>query len=107
MLESLAFRGWYRRETPGPTDTRATFRDVSATRTFLLSSMFVVCAVVAGCGKSSGPAAGAEPEGTPSDPVRVCKQEGQNCVYSEGKLGLCTMKMGCDAGSCFTCMSLH
>jgi hypothetical protein len=84
--------------------------DVSALRTFLISSMFVFSAgavLTVGCGKSSGPAAGAEPEGTPSDPVKVCKQEGQNCVFSEGKLGVCTMKMGCDASSCFTCMSLH
>src|SRR5258705_10298748 len=96
----------------GPTASRATFRDVSASRTVLVRSMFILCAfgafgaLAAGC-KSSAPAPGAEPEGTPTDPVRVCKQEGQTCVFSEGKLGMCTMKMGCDAASCFTCMSLH
>jgi hypothetical protein len=70
--------------------------------------MFVVFALaLAATGCRSSGTAPAEPEGTPSDPVKVCSKEGQTCVFTEGKLGLCTMKMGCDAASCFTCMSLH
>jgi hypothetical protein len=50
-----------------------------------------------------------EPTGTAADPVTVCTKEGQNCVFTPGKLGVCTMNMQqkCDGGFCFSCMSLH
>jgi hypothetical protein len=50
-----------------------------------------------------------EPTGTAADPVTVCSKEGQNCVFTPGKLGVCTMNMQqkCDGGFCFSCMSLH
>ncbi len=60
--------------------------------------------------KSSADGTGSskDPAGTPTNPVHVCTQEGQTCVFTEGKLGLCTTNMkGCDAGMCFVCMSLH
>jgi hypothetical protein len=46
-----------------------------------------------------------------SEPVRVCSKEGQSCLHSEGKLGLCTAKLGTsggpDGGPSLVCMSLH
>jgi hypothetical protein len=96
---------------------------VTALRTLLLSSMFVLCALVAGCASKASSGASSGPEGTPSDPVKVCTKEGQTCVFTEGKLGLCTQQMergggapsenaesgaSGDAGAPrFTCMSLH
>ena len=67
----------------------------------------LVLALVA-CERTGSNAAPAE--GTPQNPVRVCTQEGQSCVHSEGKVGMCTMKMGAtggDGGLAYVCMSLH
>lgn len=42
-------------------------------------------------------------------PVATCTKAEQQCVYSEGKLGLCTPSaMECDGGAqCLVCMSMH
>jgi hypothetical protein len=41
-------------------------------------------------------------------PVATCTKANEQCVYSPGKLGLCTASMECDAsGQCLVCMSLH
>ncbi len=43
-------------------------------------------------------------------PASVCVKENAQCVFSEGKIGLCTARPGgCDAGetTCLVCMSLH
>jgi hypothetical protein len=57
------------------------------------------CAALA-CSKPSTGAAG---------PVASCAKAEQQCVYAEGKIGLCTpSSLECDGGTpCLVCMSLH
>ncbi len=47
--------------------------------------------------------------GAASGPVTTCAKANDQCVYSPGKLGLCTPStMECDSGGqCLVCMSLH
>jgi hypothetical protein len=41
-------------------------------------------------------------------PVSECTKTEQRCVFSDGKIGLCTASTPCDGGSpCLVCMSLH
>ena len=36
-----------------------------------------------------------------------CKQFGQTCEYSPGKLGSCVVKDDCTGPNCFVCQSQH
>jgi hypothetical protein len=36
-----------------------------------------------------------------------CKELGQNCEVSPGKLGSCVLVDGCRTGNCFVCQSQH
>jgi hypothetical protein len=60
----------------------------------------VVASVLTGCSKPSTQAPA---------PVTTCTKAEQQCVYAEGKLGLCTpSSLECDGGlPCIVCMSLH
>jgi hypothetical protein len=54
------------------------------------------------------PPAGSNSDAPIQKPTAGCTKMGQNCEYSPGKIGLCTVKAGeCDGGACFSCMSLH
>jgi hypothetical protein len=50
-----------------------------------------------------------KPTATTNAPVTTCTKAEQQCVYADGKIGLCTASsMDCDGGtSCLVCMSLH
>jgi hypothetical protein len=56
--------------------------------------------VLSACAKSTG---------TASLPTSQCTKAGEQCVYAEGKIGLCTQNaIDCDgSSSCLVCMSLH
>ncbi len=77
-----------------------------------LALAFVVASVVASvlaCSKPDQASSGGGGGGGAGGPVTTCTKAEQQCVYSEGKLGLCTPSaMECDgAGQCLVCMSLH
>ena len=62
----------------------------------------LLLASLPGCAKPDGAA------GTRAAPATACTKEGQQCVYSEGKIGLCNATGAtCDGAPCLTCMSLH
>lgn len=47
-------------------------------------------------------------QGGAGGPVTTCTKAEEQCVYSPGKLGLCTASMECDGSAqCLVCMSLH
>jgi hypothetical protein len=70
-------------------------------------ALAIAALLLVGC--SPGTSAPSAPTGTTSDPVTVCGKDGQTCVYSPGKLGVCTtnVQARCDGGFCLTCMSVH
>jgi hypothetical protein len=37
----------------------------------------------------------------------ACKELGQSCEFSPGKLGSCVQIDGCREGNCFVCQSQH
>jgi hypothetical protein len=50
------------------------------------------------------------PEQTQSDQLPAnapCREIGQRCEFSPGKLGSCVMVDGCRSGDCFVCQSQH
>jgi hypothetical protein len=50
------------------------------------------------------------PEQTQSDPPidnTRCREVGQRCEFSPGKLGSCVSIDGCRSGDCFVCQSQH
>jgi len=70
-----------------------------------LLTLLVLVLMLGGCPERTSGA----PTGSQTNPVAVCAKEGQSCVYSSGKLGLCTMRdETCDGSpGCFVCVSLH
>lgn len=43
----------------------------------------------------------------PADVTAPCKEVGQRCEYSPGKLGSCVLNDDCRGQGCFICQSQH
>lgn len=43
----------------------------------------------------------------PADVSAPCKEVGQRCEFSPGKLGSCVLNDNCQGPSCFICQSQH
>ncbi|HVZ34480.1 MAG TPA: hypothetical protein VG963_18755 [Polyangiaceae bacterium] len=61
--------------------------------------VFPMIALLAGCpDRDKG--------GAPAK-LPACKELGQSCEFSPGKLGSCVQIDGCREGNCFVCQSQH
>jgi hypothetical protein len=58
----------------------------------------VVAVLASGCPEQVTP---------PADLSAPCKEVGQRCEFSPGKLGSCVLNDNCRGPSCFICQSQH
>ncbi len=49
----------------------------------------------------------AERDKKPASGLAPCKEFGQQCEYSPGKLGSCVIRDNCTGNDCFECQSQH
>jgi hypothetical protein len=72
---------------------------MSAKADRLACAMVLTLAVLAsGCPEQVAP---------PADVSAPCKEVGQRCEFSPGKLGSCVLNDNCQGPSCFICQSQH
>jgi hypothetical protein len=67
---------------------------------FHVASMAAAASLLLGCPEQTrnhAPPAASAP----------CREIGQRCEFSPGKLGSCVMVDGCRSGNCFVCQSQH
>lgn len=48
-----------------------------------------------------------EQTSSPPSPAAPCREVGQRCEFSPGKLGSCVMNDNCQGPNCFVCQSQH
>ena len=75
------------------------YQSLSFARAAALSTLASLSLALLGCPENAAPAG--------SELKAPCKEVGQRCEFSPGKLGSCVMKDDCHAADCFVCQSQH